>query len=74
MGIAATSKVVTSSETVGRAILIQPGNREWVTVIEGINVTGWAIPPFVILAGKVHQSNWYQALPGDWVIAVSDNG
>jgi hypothetical protein len=27
MGIAATSKVVTSSDTVGRAILIQPGNR-----------------------------------------------
>lgn len=74
MGVAATSKVVTSSDTAGRAILIQPGNREWVTVIEGVNATGWAIPPFVILAGKAHQSGWYQGLPGDWMLAVSDNG
>ena len=74
MGVVATSKVVTSSDTIGRATVIQPGNREWTTAIEGINASGWAIPPFVILAGKVHQSNWYQNLPADWVIAVSDNG
>ena len=54
MGVAATSKVVTSSDTIGRAVTIQPGNREWVTVIEGINATGWAIPPFIILAAKLH--------------------
>ena len=65
MGVAATSKVVTSSDTIGRAILVQPGNREWVTAIEGVNAAGWAIPPFVILAGKVHQSNWYQAIPSN---------
>ncbi|USP79999.1 uncharacterized protein yc1106_07273 [Curvularia clavata] len=29
MGVAATSKVVTSSDRVGRAVVIQPGNREW---------------------------------------------
>lgn len=40
MGIAATSKVITSSETVGRAATIQPGDREWVTVIECINPSG----------------------------------
>jgi hypothetical protein len=74
MGVIATSKVVTSSETIGRATVVQPGNREWVTVIEGINASGWVIPPFVILAGKVHQSSWYQGLPYDWVIAVSNNG
>ena len=74
MGVAATSKVVISSDTVGRAVLIQPGNREWVTVIEGVNAAGWAIPPFIILAGKVHQSGWYRALPTNWVVAVSDNG
>ena len=74
MGVAATSKVVTSSDTIGRATVVQPGNREWTTAIEGINAAGWAIPPFIILAGKVHQSNWYRELPADWVIAVSDNG
>jgi hypothetical protein len=74
MGIAATSKVVTSSEAVGRAVTIQPGDREWVTVIECINASGWSIPPFVILQGKLHQASWYQGLPPDWAIAVSDNG
>jgi hypothetical protein len=74
MGVAATSKVVTSSDTVGRATVVQPGNREWVTTIECINASGWCLPPFVILAGKLHQASWYQGLPPDWTIAVSDNG
>jgi hypothetical protein len=74
MGIAATSKVVTSSEAVGRAVTIQPGDREWVTTIECINASGWSIPPFVILQGKLHQASWYQGLPPDWAIAVSNNG
>jgi hypothetical protein len=67
-------KMVISADTIGRAIVVQPGNREWVTVIEGINTAGYAIPSYMILAGKVHQSNWYQDLPADWTIAVSDNG
>ncbi|RYO18083.1 hypothetical protein AA0111_g10813 [Alternaria arborescens] len=32
------------------------GNREWVTAIQGINAMGWAIPPFIIFAGKHHLS------------------
>jgi hypothetical protein len=54
MGVAATSKVVTSSDTVDRAVVVQPGNREWVTSIECINASGWCLPPFVILSGKLH--------------------
>jgi hypothetical protein len=54
MGVAATSKVVTSSDRVGRAVTIQPGNREWVTAIECINASGWCLPLFVILSGKAH--------------------
>ena len=57
MGVAATSKVVTSSETVGRAATIQPGDREWVTTIECVNSAGWSIPPFVILQGKLYQAS-----------------
>jgi hypothetical protein len=74
MGVAATSKVVTSSDTVGRAVVVQPGNRNWITTIECIDASGWCIPPFVILSGKLHQASWYQHLPPDWVVAVSDNG
>ena len=74
MGVATTLKVVTSSGAIGRAIAIQPGNREWVTVIEGVNTTGWATPPFIILPEKLHQSGWYQGLPSNWMLAISDNG
>ena len=72
--VAATSKVVTSSDTVGRATVVQPGNCDWVTVIECINASGWCLLLFVILSGKLHQASWYQHLPLDWVLAVSDNG
>jgi hypothetical protein len=74
MGVASTSKVVTSSDTIGRATLVQPGDREWVTVIECISASSWCLPPFVILKGKLHQASWYKDLPPDWVIALSDNG
>jgi hypothetical protein len=74
MGVAATSKVVTSSDTIGRAAVVQPGNRDWVTTIESINASGWCLPPFVILSGKLHQASCYCDLPNDWVVAVSDNG
>ncbi|RAR00893.1 plasma membrane calcium-transporting atpase 2 [Stemphylium lycopersici] len=35
-----------------KAVVVQPGNREWVTAIECINASGWYLPPFVILSGK----------------------
>ncbi|KAF4546842.1 Hypothetical protein D9617_195g075130 [Elsinoe fawcettii] len=75
MGVISTSKVITSSDRQGRPRTIQPGNREWVTVIEGINARGWLIPPFVILCGKVHLTTWYQTgIPLNWRLAISDKG
>ena len=53
---------------------IQSGNREWVTIIQGICAAGWAIPPFVIFAGRVLLSNWYAGMPHGWAIEVSPNG
>jgi hypothetical protein len=78
MGIAilGTVKAVIMA-SVGRATTIQLGNRHWTTSIECINASGWALPPFIILEGKVHQSIWYSQnpnLPPDWAITVSDNG
>ncbi len=52
MGVISTGAVVTGSERRGRAKSVQPGNREWTTVIQGINAMGWSIPPFVIFAGQ----------------------
>jgi hypothetical protein len=76
MGQISSVLVVTSSEGRGRAKMVQPGNREWVTVIQGVNSSGWAIPPFIVVAGKHHLASWYRdsPLPSNWVIALSDNG
>jgi hypothetical protein len=76
MGKIMTQLVVTGSERRGRPKAIQPGDRKWVTVIQGINAAGWTIPPFLILPGKYHTSDWYivEDTPQDWAIGTSDNG
>ncbi|ODQ71452.1 hypothetical protein LIPSTDRAFT_4695 [Lipomyces starkeyi NRRL Y-11557] len=55
-------------------ILKQSGNREWVTVVEWVNASGWRLPPLVIFQGKVHQSPWFCDIPEDRSTAVSCNG
>lgn len=75
MGMIAAGMVVTASERRGRPKSVQPGNREWVTVIQGVNAQGWSIPPFVIFKGQYHLSAWYSDdMPRDWAVALSDNG
>jgi hypothetical protein len=76
MGLIASGMVVTGAERRGRPKSVQPGNREWVTVIQAINAEGWAIAPFVVVAGQYHLASWYQEsnLPGDWAIATTKNG
>ncbi|KAF7572858.1 hypothetical protein PtrM4_077630 [Pyrenophora tritici-repentis] len=71
-----TGAVVTALERRGRPKSVQQGNREWTTVIQGINATGWPIPPFIIFKGHYHLSAWYKedSLPYNWVIVVSENG
>jgi hypothetical protein len=74
IGVISTAKVITGAER-ARPVSIQPGNREWVTVIDCISSYGWSVPPVIIFEGKVHQSTWYSdTLPLDWVIGVSENG
>jgi hypothetical protein len=76
MGVASTSKVVTRSDRRNRPVVIQPGNREWTTVIECINASGWSVDPMIIFEGKVHIASWYDGsvLPKTWRVGVSDNG
>ena len=45
--------VITGLEGYGKKKRIQPGNREWVTVIQGVGALGRRLPPFVIFVGKV---------------------
>jgi hypothetical protein len=51
MGKIMTQLVVTGLERRGRPKAIQPGNREWVTLIAAINAAGWFILLFIIFAG-----------------------
>jgi hypothetical protein len=76
MGQISASMVVTRAERAGRAKKVQPGNREWATVIQGVNSQGWAIPPFIVVKGQNHLSSWYKNadLPPNWRISVSPNG
>lgn len=76
MRVIATAKVVTSSKWRSRPKTAQLGNREWVSIIQGINSSGGAIPPLIILKGQNHLSALYKnsGLPRDWVITLSENG
>ncbi|APA07544.1 hypothetical protein SS1G_00960 [Sclerotinia sclerotiorum 1980 UF-70] len=76
MGIICPGMVVTSAERNGRSKTIQPGNREWATAIICSNEEGETIPPFLVVQGQVHLSNWYTEtdFPVDWVIKPTSNG
>ena len=76
MGIITPSMVVTRAERRGRAKTVQPGNQEWVTVIQGVNAEGWYIPPYIVVKGAYHLANWYTEceLPTDWAIKPTTNG
>ena len=53
MGKILSQMVITGSEGSGKKKRIQPGNREWVTVIQGVGASGRQLPPFIVFAGKV---------------------
>ena len=76
MGQISPTLVVTSSEGRGRAKKIQPGNREWVTVIQAVQSGGEVIPPYVVVAGKTHLESWYRnsPFPPEWTVDLSETG
>ncbi|EEA22978.1 conserved hypothetical protein [Talaromyces marneffei ATCC 18224] len=75
MGLCATAKVITGSDRYARPKLLQPGNREWVTAIEATNSTGWAIPSYIIFKAKKNvRLGWFDNLPSDWRINISEHG
>src|SRR6187402_939167 len=76
MGVISTGMVVTSSDGRKQAKKTQPGNREWVTVIQAVNSVGYAVPPFLVMAGKNHLECWYNEVdfPPQWRAGVTSNG
>jgi len=73
MGVISTAKVITAAEK-ARTDSIQPGNREWVTVIESVQSTRQVLLTLVIFKGQMHQRSWYESLPPNWMVGVSENG
>ncbi|KAI0998938.1 hypothetical protein K3495_g9258 [Podosphaera aphanis] len=75
MGVIGSLKVVTASERRNQPQLIQPGDREWITVIQGSCAAGYAITPFIIYKGRVHISAWYEesGIPLNWRVSDSEN-
>ena len=49
MRLCTTTKVINSSEYYRQIKLLQPGNCEWVTVIEAVNMTDWNLSSYIIL-------------------------
>ncbi|KAL2885580.1 hypothetical protein HOO65_070042 [Ceratocystis lukuohia] len=76
MGPIVSGMVVTGAERRGTAKPVQPGNREWATVIQAINAEGWVIAPFIVVVGRYHLASRYQEsnLPGDLAIATTHSG
>ncbi len=56
MGVISTAKVVTAAEK-ARTDSIQPGNREWVTVIKSVRATGHVLPLLIIFKGQMLQKS-----------------
>jgi hypothetical protein len=74
MGVIQGQMVFTGSEKRDNPKKIQPGNRGWVTDIQGVSAKGWALPPFLIFPGKVLITSWFYNLPRDWIIEISPTG
>jgi hypothetical protein len=70
MGMICPSMVVTRSDRRGKGKAVQPGNREWATAITCVSGDGFDVPPFLLVQGQYHLSNWYSetGLPPTWAI------
>ena len=54
---------------------IQPGNKEWVSIIECIGTNGYSLPAFVIFQGQRIQESWVNIqMDKQTVLRVSPNG
>lgn len=52
MGIVKGFYIITRADRQGTGRHVQPGNRDWVTVIACISGDGWTLPPLIIFKGK----------------------
>lgn len=58
---------------------MDPGNREWVTILECVSASGRALSPLVIFKGAEVQQQWFQGQVDDpdfdkWLFSTSEKG
>lgn len=58
-GQISSCRVITSSDKQGKLKLIKPKNTEWVSLLQAIYADGTAMPPSLILKGKLLNENWF---------------
>lgn len=75
IGIGKAKSVITRRSNKRKISLPTSTERELVTVLETISADGWAMPPWIILAGKQIPAGWDAAnLPPAYTLALSENG
>jgi hypothetical protein len=73
-GIGERAKVILPKSE-AQAYSNQPGNRDWVSIIECVNTTGFVLPPFIIFQGKKILQGWAGEVQDKRTcLAVSENG
>jgi hypothetical protein len=74
-GIGDSTVVIVPRRKLETPTAIQPGNRDWVSIVECISANGYLLPPFIIFEGVRIQQSWIpDDLDDDVVIQVSPNG
>jgi hypothetical protein len=71
LGVIGMTKVIVSRSK-RKKYMTQCGNREWVSLIECVNIAGAVLDPFVIFKGKVQMRDWWDHFSSGH-IAVSAN-
>ena len=73
MGVQGSKHVMINKTEKKKPETSQPGNREWVSLIECISMDGRPLSPWIIFKAKQHQKAWNEALEAG-EIAISDRG
>lgn len=71
--------LVIGPANVRKVVTMDPGNREWVTILECVNAAGRVLQPLVIFKGADVQQQWFQQQVDDddfvdWQFCTSQTG
>ena len=73
MGVQGSKHVMINKTEKKKPEKSQPGNREWVSLIECISMDGRRLSPWIIFKAKQHQKAWKEVLEAGEIV-ISDKG